>query len=103
MTTDEAFTDIAAVRDWKDDLEEVVPSQGSWTEEEYLVLTSGRKRPVEYTDGNLDFLPGRLISIRGCLDFCSTRFTISSSHAAGRCTSLESGCGFGGASFGCRI
>ncbi|HEY2147944.1 MAG TPA: Uma2 family endonuclease, partial [Pirellulales bacterium] len=57
MTTDAPTGDLAAVRDWKDDLEEVVPLQGSWTEEEYLVLTSGRKRPVEYTDGNLEYLP----------------------------------------------
>jgi len=33
------------------------PPQGSWTEEEYLQLTDGRNVRVEFTDGQLEFLP----------------------------------------------
>jgi Uma2 family endonuclease len=43
--------------EWKDDLEEIVPRQGTWSEDEYLVLTGSCKRLVEYTDGCLDILP----------------------------------------------
>jgi Uma2 family endonuclease len=42
---------------WKDVLEEILPSQGDWTEEEYLVLTDHRSRLVEFTDGFLEVLP----------------------------------------------
>jgi Uma2 family endonuclease len=42
---------------WKDMLEEILPRQGEWSEEEYLVLTDHRSRLVEFTDGFLDVLP----------------------------------------------
>ena len=42
---------------WKDVLEDLLPAQGSWSEEEYLVLTDHRRRLVEYTDGVLELLP----------------------------------------------
>lgn len=42
---------------WKDVLEELLPPQGQWSEEEYLVLTAHRNRLVEFTDGFLDILP----------------------------------------------
>jgi Uma2 family endonuclease len=42
---------------WKDFLEEVLPPQGHWSEEEYLVLTDHRNRLIEYTDGFLEALP----------------------------------------------
>ncbi|QEH31970.1 hypothetical protein OJF2_04370 [Aquisphaera giovannonii] len=38
-------------------LEELLPPQGLWSEEEYLVLTEHRSRLVEYTDGFLEVLP----------------------------------------------
>ena len=38
-------------------LEEILPPQGEWTEEEYLVLTDHRNRLVEFTDGFLEVLP----------------------------------------------
>jgi Uma2 family endonuclease len=38
-------------------LEELLPSQGTWSEEEYLVLTEHRNRLVEFTDGFLEALP----------------------------------------------
>jgi Uma2 family endonuclease len=52
-TTSETSTQLG----WKEVLEEVTPHQGTWTEEQYLVLTDSRKRPVEYTDGYLEVLP----------------------------------------------
>ena len=44
-------------QEWKDLLEELLPGQGRWSEEEYLVLTEHRGRLVEYTDGFLEVLP----------------------------------------------
>jgi Uma2 family endonuclease len=42
---------------WKDLLEESLPPQGQWSEEQYLVLTDHRNRLIEFTDGFLEFLP----------------------------------------------
>src|SRR6266699_2917308 len=42
---------------WKDVLEELLPPQGRWSEDEYLVLTDHRNRLVEFTDGFLEILP----------------------------------------------
>jgi Uma2 family endonuclease len=33
------------------------PEQGEWSEEEYLRLTDGSNRRIEFTDGRLEFLP----------------------------------------------
>ncbi len=33
------------------------PEQGEWSEEDYLRLTDGTNRRIEYTDGRLEFLP----------------------------------------------
>jgi len=43
-------------QEWKDVLEDIVPGQGEWSEEQYLVLTDYRNRLVEFTDGFLDVL-----------------------------------------------
>jgi Uma2 family endonuclease len=42
---------------WKDLLEEILPKQGHWSEEEYLVLTDHRSRLIEYTDGFVEVIP----------------------------------------------
>jgi len=42
---------------WKDLLAEVLPRQGEWTEEQYLVFTDHANRLVELTDGCLEVLP----------------------------------------------
>ncbi|HEV7223768.1 MAG TPA: Uma2 family endonuclease [Pirellulales bacterium] len=42
---------------WKDLLEEFLPRQGEWTEEQYLVFTDHSNRLVELTDGCLEVLP----------------------------------------------
>ena len=46
-----------SARHWKDVLEEILPSQGRWSDEEYLILTDHRNRLVEFTDGFLEILP----------------------------------------------
>jgi Uma2 family endonuclease len=41
----------------KNPLKAILPQQGHWTEEQYLALTDGSNRLVEYTDGFLEVLP----------------------------------------------
>ena len=48
---------IPSTEAWKDMLEELLPRQGEWTEEEYLVLTDHGNQLVEYTDGFVEPLP----------------------------------------------
>ena len=43
--------------EWKDFLEEILPPQGEWTEEQYLVLTDATNRLIEFSDGFLEPLP----------------------------------------------
>jgi Uma2 family endonuclease len=50
-------TTLPSAQEWKDLLEELLPPQGRWSEEEYLVLTDHRNRLVEFTDGFLETLP----------------------------------------------
>ena len=50
-------TDLPSNEEWKDLLEDILPSQGAWSEEEYLVLTDHRNRLVEFTDGFVEVLP----------------------------------------------
>jgi hypothetical protein len=50
-------TPLSPSQQWKDLLEEILPRQGEWAEEEYLVLTEHTKRLVEFTDGFLEPLP----------------------------------------------
>jgi Uma2 family endonuclease len=56
-TVSDLTTEIPASQEWKDLLEEILPPQGCWSEEEYLVLTDHRNRLVEFTDGFLEPLP----------------------------------------------
>lgn len=42
---------------WKDALEQILPAQGSWTDEQYLLLTDHTRLPVEFTDGFVELLP----------------------------------------------
>jgi Uma2 family endonuclease len=44
-------------QEWRDLLEEILPRPGTWSEEEYLVLTDHSKRLIEFTDGFLEALP----------------------------------------------
>ncbi len=42
---------------WKDLLEEIVPRQGEWTEQQYLAFTDDTNWLIEFTDGFLEVLP----------------------------------------------
>jgi Uma2 family endonuclease len=50
-------TAFPSAPDWKEVLEDILPPQGGWSEEEYLVLTDHRNRLIEFTDGFLEVLP----------------------------------------------
>jgi Uma2 family endonuclease len=56
-TATDAAIDSPAPQEWTKVLADILPPQGEWTEEEYLVLTDHRRRLVEFTDGFLDVLP----------------------------------------------
>jgi Uma2 family endonuclease len=49
--------DLPDPTEWKDVLESILPPQGRWSEEQYLVLTDHKNRLIEYTDGFLEILP----------------------------------------------
>jgi len=44
-------------KDYEEFIFDTLPDQGEWTEEEYLRLTDGTNRMVEFTDGFLEILP----------------------------------------------
>lgn len=56
-TASTVSTELPVTQEWKDLLEEILPPQGCWTEEEYLVLTDHRSRLIEFTDGVVEVLP----------------------------------------------
>ena len=57
MSTVNVTTETPACQEWKDFLEDFLPPQGCWTEEQYLTLTDYKNRLVEFTDGVLEPLP----------------------------------------------
>ena len=57
MATAQFTTATESTPEWKDLLVELLPPQGQWSEDEYLVLTDHRNRLVEFTDGFLEVLP----------------------------------------------
>jgi Uma2 family endonuclease len=75
MATAPPFTTaLASAEEWKDMLEELLPRQGEWTVEEYLVLTDHRARLVEFTDGFLEALPIPTDKHQAILGFLYTAF-----------------------------
>ena len=54
MTTVPPFHSSDADYVWE--VATLFPEQGEWSEEEYLRLTDGTNRRIEYTDGRLEFL-----------------------------------------------
>lgn len=56
-TTPSPESGLLSAEAWKDTLAEILPPQGRWSEEEYLVLTDHRNHLVEFTDGFLEVLP----------------------------------------------
>jgi len=56
-TAPQLTTMLPSTQEWKDTLEEILPRQGEWSDDEYLILTDHRNRLVEFTDGFLEVLP----------------------------------------------
>jgi Uma2 family endonuclease len=73
-TGSELLTTLPSAQDWKDLLEELLPPQGNWSEEEYLVLTDHRNRLVEFTDGFLEVLPAPTDKHQSVLKFLFLAF-----------------------------
>src|SRR5437870_9560401 len=46
----------SAEADYAWEVATLFPEQGEWSEEEYLRLTDGTNRRIEFTDGRLEFL-----------------------------------------------
>ena len=91
-------TELPSAQEWKDVLEQILPPQGEWTEEEYLVLTDHRNRLVEFTDGFLEVLPMPTDKHQSVLQFLFLAFSASCSPAVARSISPRCGCEFGRAS-----
>jgi Uma2 family endonuclease len=57
MATINVTNSSVAAQEWQELLEEIVPAQGRWTEEQYLAMTDHTNRLLEFTDGILEVLP----------------------------------------------
>ncbi len=75
---------LPSVQEWKDVLEDLLPPQGRWTEEEYLVLTEHRNRLVEFTDGFLEVLPMPTDKHQAILGFLYQAFLGFIDHRGGK-------------------
>ncbi len=73
-TVPQLTTTLPSTQEWKDLLEELLPPQGNWSEEEYLVLTEHRSRLAEFTDGFLEVLPMPTDKHQGILGFLYLAF-----------------------------
>lgn len=60
--------------EWKDLLADILPSQGSWTEEQYLVFTDHTSRLIEFTDGSIEVPPMPTDRHQASLGFLYTVF-----------------------------
>jgi Uma2 family endonuclease len=65
---------LPSAQEWKDMLEEILPPQGAWSEDKYLVLTDHRNRLVEFTDGFLEVPPTPTDRHQGILGFLFLAF-----------------------------
>jgi Uma2 family endonuclease len=74
-TTQSATTDLESNGEWKDVLDEILPPQGEWSEEEYLTLTDHRVRLIEYTDGFVEVLPMPTAAHQMILGYLYLQFT----------------------------
>lgn len=74
VATQTASGEVVSNGEWKDILEDILPRQGEWSEEEYLVLTDHRMRLVEYTDGFLEALPTPTAAHQSILKFLFLAF-----------------------------
>lgn len=74
MASTSSATTSFSPRHWGRFLAEILPRQGSWTEEEYLVLTEHTNRLIEFTDGFLEELPMPTERHQAILEFLSDVF-----------------------------
>jgi Uma2 family endonuclease len=65
---------LSSAQEWRDLLEEILPRQGQWSEQEYLVLTDHRNRLIEFTDGFLEVLPMPTDKHQAILGFLYLKF-----------------------------
>src|SRR5438876_71955 len=73
-TTEHLTTEVPPSQDWRDLLEDILPPQGSWSEEQYLVLTDYKSRLIEFTDGFLEVLPVPTDQHQNILEFLFLAF-----------------------------
>ncbi len=73
-STIQPTTELPSAQEWKEVLEQILPPEGKWSEEEYLVLTDHRNRLVEFTDGFLEVLPMPTDKHQGILGFLYLAF-----------------------------
>ncbi len=73
-TVPQLTTTLPSAQEWKDLLEEILPPQGTWSGEEYLVLTEHRNWLVEFTDGYLEALPTPTDKHQGILGYLFLAF-----------------------------
>jgi Uma2 family endonuclease len=73
-TVQQPTSALPSAQEWKNMLEEILPPQGQWSEDEYLVLTDHRNRLVEFTDGFLEVLPMPTDKHQGILGFLYLAF-----------------------------
>jgi Uma2 family endonuclease len=83
-TVPQPATAVPTPQEWKDLLDELLPSQGLWTEEKYLVLTDHRTRLVEFTDGFLEPLPMPTDKHQAILGFLYVAFLRYIEHRGGK-------------------
>ena len=92
-------TALPSAQEWKDTLEEILPPQGRWSEDEYLVLTDHRNRLVEFTDGFLEILPMPTDKHQSVLKFLFLGFCGFADPRGGKVHFAPLRCKFGRASF----
>ena len=104
MATGAQLTTLAiAEQDWKELLEDLLPPQGRWSEDEYLVLTDHRNRLVEFTDGFLEALPMPTDKHQSVLGFLYVIFLQFVQPLGGKVQFSPMRCAFGRASIVSRI
>jgi len=63
-----------SLSDYKQSIMDLLPDQGCWTDDEYLVLTDHTNRLVEFTDGYIEQLPMPTDLHQNVLQFLLTAF-----------------------------
>ncbi|HEV3261222.1 MAG TPA: hypothetical protein VG013_30495, partial [Gemmataceae bacterium] len=76
-TASDLTTALPASQEWRELLAEILPRQGEWSEEQYLVLTEHTNRLVEFTDGFLEPLPTPTDRDQAILEFLFLAFLYS--------------------------